>query len=234
MSNNNKGESGDGLALHNAIKLSEKNLEEIIKDMEISNGTIYRYFKRDVLEDDIKQAAAKALGRSVEDIFNTRHIPPPEDPTPTKKRIPVIGDAMAGNEMEINVTESDKVGDYVDVGDLLSDSEAAFTVYGNSMNPNYPAGCLMGLKRNYDNFIQPGEIYMLLTKSNRVFKRLYLSEDGEKFICYSDNTMKYESGPREGMFFYPPFEVHKSDVISIFDITGMIKRLRNSAVMNRH
>lgn len=154
----------------------------------------------------------------------------PEKPS---RRVPMIGEAAAGGDMEINVHEGHTPTDYIDVGDLLSDSEAAFTVYGNSMTPAYPSGCVLGIKRNLDGFIQPGETYLLLTKSNRIFKRLYYNDDKTGYLCYSDNIQKYSDGPFEGRFFYPPFEVKGDDVISVFDITGMIKRNRNSGIINR-
>lgn len=150
-----------------------------------------------------------------------------------KRRIPILGEAIAGTDMEIVVTEGDQHNDYIDVGELLSDSEAAFTVYGNSMTPAYPPGCLIGIKRNMDNFIQPGETYMLLTKSNRVFKRLFYNKDKTGYLCKSDNELKYESGELHGQPYYPIFEVPFESVISVFDVTGMIKRNRNSAVMQR-
>ncbi len=155
-------------------------------------------------------------------------------PESTKKRIPIIGEGAAGNTMEINVHEGgNQPTDYIDVGDLLSDSEAAFTVYGNSMTPAYPPGCILGIKRNLDGFIQPGETYLLLTKSNRVFKRLYYTEDKTGYLCISDNILKHEAGPMTGKYFYPPFEVKGDDVISVFDVTGMIRRNRNSGIVSR-
>jgi phage repressor protein C with HTH and peptisase S24 domain len=88
------------------------------------------------------------------------------EPEKPKRRIPMMGEGVAGTDMELNVTEDNGyVGEYIDIGDLLKDSEAAFTVYGNSMTPAYPPGCVVGVKLNTDRFIQPGETYLVLTKS---------------------------------------------------------------------
>lgn len=229
MKDKHSNEHGDGLAFHNAVKLSKLKALDIQNSMGISNGTFYSYFKLSELDEDVKQAAAKALGKSVEEIFGAKG----DGLDKVKKRIPVLGDAAAGGDMVMNVADENYTAEYIDVGDLLSDSEAAFTVYGNSMTPAYPSGCVLGLIRNYDNFIQPGETYVLLTKSNRVFKRLYYNDDKTGYICISDNTMKHEAGPMTGKYFYPPFEVKGEDVISVFDVTGMIRRNRNSAIMQR-
>lgn len=218
---------GDGLKFNKAVSDSGKTIAEFIEDSEFTMGTLYRLFKQETIDDDTKLSAAKALGRTIDEIFGAK------DDKPTKKHIPMIGDALAGVDMEINVKDSNYVEQYIDVGDLLRDSEAAFTVYGNSMTPAYPSGCIVGIKRNYDKFIQPGETYMLVTKSNRVFKRLYYNDDKTGYTCFSDNTLKHESGPMEGKYFYPPFDIKGDDVIAVYDIMGMIKRNRNSGVMHR-
>lgn len=152
-----------------------------------------------------------------------------------KKKIPIVGEAAAGTDEEMAYTDLDThyQGQYIDVGDLLSDSEAAFVVYGNSMTPAYPSGCILGIRRNFDGFIQPGETYLLQTKSNRVFKRLYYNADRTAFRCYSDNTMMYETGPMKGEYAYPPFEVKFEDVISVHDVIGMIKRNRPTGIISR-
>jgi hypothetical protein len=153
--------------------------------------------------------------------------------TPSKS-IPVLGDAVAGTNQQLiyNDTRHEQ-SERIDVGDLLRDSEAAFTVFGNSMVPSYPSGCLLGIRRNYDGFIQPGETYVIVTKSNRVFKRLYNTDDLGAYECFSDNVMVHESGALKGKYFYPPFKIPKDDVIEIWDVVGMIRRNRNSMILNR-
>lgn len=217
---------GDGLNFYNAVSLSGIDNEELQKLMGVSNGTFYRLYKKKEFDAEEKAAAAKALGKTVAEIF-------PVTPERPQVKIPLIGEAAAGGDMEININDTNHDTQYIDVGDLLRDSEAAFTVYGNSMNPNYPSGCILGIRRNYDSFIQPGEIYMLETKSNRIFKRLYYNKDKTGFVCHSDNTMKYEAGTMTGEYYYPPFDVSHDDVIRVFDVTGMIKRTRNSGIINR-
>lgn len=150
-----------------------------------------------------------------------------------KKIVPLIGEAAAGTDKAIEVSQNNFITDYIDVGDMLSDSEAAFIVYGNSMAPNYPSGCVLGIRHCKDTFIQPGEIYMIVTQSNRIFKRLFYNKDKSAVICYSDNSMTFETGPMKGEYFYPPFEVPLEEVLSIYDITGMIKRTRNTGTIKR-
>ncbi len=203
------------------------------KAIGVANGTVSKAIDRDgeitewVIEKIVKQYPdvnakwlATGKGQMLADI---------EKPL---RKVPIIGEAAAGGDMQIYTNENQEV-EYIDVGDMLRDSEAAFTVYGNSMNPNYPSGCILGIKRCYDGFIQPGEIYLLETKSNRVFKRLYYNDANTGYTCFSDNTLLHETGAMKGKYYYPPFDVKFDDVIRIFDVTGMIKRTRNSGIVMR-
>lgn len=124
----------------------------------------------------------------------------------------------------------------IDVGDLLNDSQAAIRIYGNSMIPNYPPGCVVGLLKVSDSFIEPGEVYVIETRDRRLLKRLFYKEDDPEspyLHCVSDNTMIFQGGGRHGKLAYPPFNLPKEEVISIFAVTGVIKRNSNSVIINR-
>lgn len=124
----------------------------------------------------------------------------------------------------------------IDVGDLLSDSQAAIRIYGNSMLPNYPPGCVVGLSRVTKSFIVPGEVYVIETAEQRLLKRLFYkddNEDGDWILCYSDNVMTFKDGSRDGKLAYPPFVIKKMDIIGLFIVTGVIKRNSNSVIINR-
>lgn len=112
----------------------------------------------------------------------------------------------------------------IEIGGLMKDSEFALRVYGNSMTPNYPAGCVIGLKQHTDSFIEPGTVYVVETTDNRYLKRLYYNKGKDAFLCISDNTMKYESGPMTGEYFYQEFEIPLKDVARLLRVTGVIKR----------
>jgi hypothetical protein len=124
----------------------------------------------------------------------------------------------------------------IDVGDLLHDSKAAIRIYGNSMLPNYPPGCVLGLSPMLSKMIEPGEVYVIETRDRRVFKRLFYKDDdpdSDYLALYSDNTMVFEGGSRHGKLAYPPFHLAKDEIIRIFIVTGVIKRNANSVIINR-
>ena len=132
-------------------------------------------------------------------------------------------EVAAGTQYGMEMTPTSPVG-WIEIGGILKDSEFAMRVYGNSMVPNYPAGCVIGLRRYTENFIEPGTVYVIETAENRFLKRLYYNDDKTAFSCISDNHMKHDSGPREGKYFYPEFEIPLEDVKRLFRVTGVIKR----------
>ena len=223
---------GDGLSFYKAVFDKGFDVKEIMSRLNIARGTLYNYYEREVLDSDTKSDISKALDMSEDEVFGIKSNP--EQPEKTPKKVPMIGEGIAGTDMTIAYSDTANDIEYIDVGDLLKDSEAAFVVYGNSMTHNYPSGCVLGIKRNYDGFIQPGETYLLVTKSNRVFKRLYYNKEKTGYNCVSDNNMKHPPGHQEeGEFIYPSFPVKFDDVISIHDVIGMIRRNRNSGIIMR-
>ena len=162
---------------------------------------------------------------------------PPRGTLKTGKKIPFY-DAEA-SASDISLTEMTAISapaGTIDIGDLLNDSDSAIRIYGNSMMPNYPPGCVVGLKKVTKKFIIPGDVYVLETTDQRVLKRLFYkddSTDGDALLCVSDNTMKFEGGARSGKLAYPPFEILKEDVVRLFLVTGVVKRNSNSIIINR-
>lgn len=142
----------------------------------------------------------------------------------TGKVIPYYdAEVAAGTSYGMEMAPSRPAG-LIEIGGLMKDSEFAIRVYGNSMTPNYPAGCVIGLKQYNEHFIEPGTVYVVETDENRYLKRLYYNKDKTHFRCISDNTMKYESGPMEGEYFYQEFEIPLKDVRRLLRVTGVIKR----------
>lgn len=152
------------------------------------------------------------------------------------KRIPFYDAPAEAGMKETEMTPIHAPAGTIDIGDLLHDSEAAIRIYGNSMLPNYPPGCVVGLSKCTTKFIEPGEVYVIETRDRRMLKRLfYLEDDATSTIltCYSDNTMKFEGGSRAGKDAYPPFNIPLTEIVKLFVVTGVIKRNANSVIINR-
>lgn len=154
-----------------------------------------------------------------------------------KNTVPFYDDVSAtASNIPTNMTNISYPSESIDVGDLLSDSQAAIRIYSNSMLPNYPPGCVVGVVQTTATFIQPGEVYVIETDDQRLLKRLFYKDDDPEssvFVCYSDNTMKFEGGARAGKEAYPPFHLPKKSIKKMFIVTGVIKRNTNSLIINR-
>jgi phage repressor protein C with HTH and peptisase S24 domain len=156
--------------------------------------------------------------------------------TKKEKAVPLIDAVATGSDTENDMSPISHASDTIVVGDLLQDSQAAMRIYGNSMLPNYPSGCVVGLIQCDKTFIEPGEVYVLETDDRRVLKRLFYKDDDYSsgfFYCVSDNTMKFEGGSRNGKLAYPGFTIPIDKVIRLFLVTGVIKRNTNSQVIRR-
>ena len=139
-------------------------------------------------------------------------------------------EAIAGNEYEVEMMPVTRPKGMIDVGDFLRDSECAIRIYGNSMTPNYPSGCIVGLKAVKDGIVDFGNVYVIETEDNRFFKRLYKAKDKKGYECYSDNTKEFTEGPRKGQPFYEPFVITFDKIKRLYRVIGMIKRNENSAI----
>ena len=140
------------------------------------------------------------------------------------KVIPLYdAEAAAGDGYEMDMSPA-RVVDTIEIGSLLRDSEAALRIYGNSMVPNYPSGCVVGLRPHMDNFIEPGQVYVVETRENRYLKRLFYNADHSAFRCVSDNHVTFDSGPMKGEFCFPEFEIPFEAVRRLFRVVGVIKR----------
>ncbi len=145
-------------------------------------------------------------------------------PFSTGKLIPLFdADAAAGLSYGMNMEPARQI-EMIQIGGFLRESEAALRVYGNSMIPHYPPGCIIGTREWRERFIEPGQVYLIETRENRFIKRLMYNKDKTAFRCLSDNTMRFDSGPATGEFCYPEFEILVEDVSRIHRVIGVIKR----------
>jgi len=154
-----------------------------------------------------------------------------------KSRIPLYDAQATAGITEQDMSPIHAPSGTIDVGDLLHDSESAIRIYGNSMIPNYPPGCVVGLIKCNSNFIEPGEVYVIETSDRRLLKRIFYKNDdtnSDYFTLYSDNIMKFEGGARDGRSAYPPFDLPKTEIIALYQVTGVIKRNSNSVILNRN
>ncbi len=150
------------------------------------------------------------------------------------KRVPFYDAPAAGGNGEGDMLPISEPAGYIDTGGLFgSKCEAVIRIRGNSMMSGFPSGCLVGLNRHYDSFIQPGELFVMETRSQRVFKRIYIDEARpDCWECYSDNKEIFTDGPRAGKPHYPTFFIPKEEVIRTWAVIGTSREEGNSIVIH--
>lgn len=147
-----------------------------------------------------------------------------DEASTTGKLIPLFdAEAAAGSDYSVSMEPAHQVG-MIEIGSLLRDSECGIRVYGNSMIPNYPPGCVIGVRPHLDSFIVPGKVYVVETRNDRYLKRLFHAVGKTALRCLSDNTKKFDDGPMAGQFCFPDFEIPIEEITRIFKVVGVIKR----------
>ena len=120
---------------------------------------------------------------------------------------------------------SDPRSAIVEIGEMFfRDSETAIRVYGDSMAPTYPGGCVISIRECNESFIVPGYVYLVETGNNRYLARLYYSADKASYRCISDNTSVHQSGSMKGEFLYPEFLIPRSEVKRLWNVVGIVRK----------
>lgn len=102
-------------------------------------------------------------------------------------------------------------------------AECVIRVAGNSMTPNYPSGCLIGLRKISDGLFDYGAVYVIEPEDNRFVKRVFKGKEDTCIQLYSDNEQIYDNEARKGMLMYEPFQLPKSKIKRVFKVTGVVK-----------
>lgn len=92
-----------------------------------------------------------------------------------------------------------------------STADFYFPVSGNSMEPEFNDGDIVGVKRvDRSEGIVHGSVYMVVTNENRMIKRCYHDNNDPNLIwCVSPN--------------YPSFPINKNDVCALFKVVNRIE-----------
>lgn len=103
---------------------------------------------------------------------------------------------------------------YIDISiPEFKDCTDAVNLYGDSMSPLYKNGQIIILKKWTENFIDYGNVYLVVTrKGNRMVKYLRQGSDNAHVLCVSENK-EYDS-----------FEIEKDDILQLYIVKGAISK----------
>lgn len=222
---------GDGKSFFDAVAVSGMKNDEIWISMGISNGTFYRLYRKEKFTENEKTAAAKALGKTVEDIFGRQEQPatPQQSEGDRIRQQKAFGEKKERGLIFVPISAKGGYGrsiqDPVFVDQLKrmhipglpyqSDDYRIFEVSGDSMEyydkENRPAGLPAGTlviaelvpQSDWEN-ISEYYIHVIVTEDDILIKRLQNNAGKDGYILLSDS---------EG---YEPVEIKKTEVREIW------------------
>lgn len=218
----------EGEALQNAAKMSKPGIHGLADILGVPRSTLYYNFRKERLDDEIKEKAAQALGISMEQLFGGLY----NDPTGEKhfynngrlsgddlRARKAFGDINSQPEGIAVVPIMAQAGyskSYLDpkfTEDLemmvvpnmpfRGERYRVFEVSGDSMEPTlkehfHVVGELV--EQAFWNSTAQFYIYVIVTEDRIMVKRLF-RKDNNSFVCISDNEE-----------FYQQFILHKKDI----------------------
>lgn len=119
-------------------------------------------------------------------------------------KVPLVPiSALGGSLNDFNLAV--KRDDFETVISPIKDIDMAIKISGDSMEPEYPSGSTVLIKKiNEHAFLEWGKVYVLSTCNGTVIKRLMPTDDPNKVLCESINPK------------YPPFEVSLEHVYGVY------------------
>jgi hypothetical protein len=139
------------------------------------------------------------------------------------KKIPLFESVVVAGT---NAIANDSLhSEMVHPGDFFSDANAVIKIYGDSMEPRYPSGSYVPVKRieNKDLLIY-GQDYVIQTSEYRVLKRVQKSSLENNILACSINQEMWQHGELSGKLIHEPFDINKDEILSIFAVLGCITK----------
>ena len=139
-----------------------------------------------------------------------------ENEEPDGKLIPLLPLSAEGGSLDGFDNLGVSLPDCEVIYSPIKDADMAITVSGKSMEPDYPEGCRVVVKRiNHALFIEWGREYVLDTTNGIVLKTLTPAKDPDYIRCTSINPDQQR---------YAPFEIPKASIRGVYRVHLMMGR----------
>lgn len=218
----------EGEALQNAAKLSKVGIHGLAEQLGVPRSTLYYNFRKERLDDDLKEKTAAALGLTVQQLFGGLYNNPAAGALANSRLSgedirmrKAFGGSSYEEEKGLSVVPimaqagySKHYEDPVFVGELeqmnipnmpyKGDRYRVFEVSGDSMEPTLKEHFHVVAERvepEYWDTTAQFYIHVVVTADRIMVKRLYRKDDNITFVLISDNEE-----------FYPQFTMKKSEI----------------------
>lgn len=209
----------EGEALQNAARMSKLGVHGLADAMEVPRSTLYYNFKKERLDDELKEKAANVLGIDPDRLFGGVYNPGANRITgDALRRMKAFGDGSIPEGIPVVpiMAQAGYSKHYLDPTfatelqqmhlpnlPYRGDRYRAFEVSGDSMEPTLKEGFLMVCERvepEFWNSTAQFYIYVVVTEDRIMVKRLFRKDD-RTYVCISDNEE-----------FYPQFTLPMSEI----------------------
>lgn len=103
----------------------------------------------------------------------------------------------------------------INPGTWFGRADGALRVYGHSMFPKYPAGCIVAFKQADIDVILWGEDYVIELSDRRILKRLQKSDLPDTVLAVSYNKSEE--------YLYSPIDIPVSKIKRLFMVLGKVE-----------
>jgi transcriptional regulator with XRE-family HTH domain len=202
----------NGYNLKKFRELQNMTQDDLGMAVTVTRQTINTWEARESVKMDEKKLdkLAKALRVSKNELISRKN-------TNTGTEIPFYDSVLLG---EISVLAEQGV-DYstnvemIDPGTWFRGANGALRVYGHSMYPKYPAGCIIAFKTADKEVIIWGEDYVIELEDRRIVKRLDKSDNPGYVKAISYNKSQDYS--------YPPIEIPIQKIKKLYMVLGKVE-----------
>lgn len=194
------------------LKQNSVNLSWLAEQLGISPQSLQERLKAQSFKRGNLLEIANVLGK---DIFGLQS----EDGASLMKQPILDIRVCAGNGIGLEGNEN-HVEEYVSIPSLQGCT--GISVYGYSMEPLYRSGDVVFVRPiAQTNDIDYGCAYLVITRCDRLLKNVYPSKQSDEYLrlCCSN-----EETNRQGERLYPDREIHKTDILYLYKVVGMLRR----------
>jgi transcriptional regulator with XRE-family HTH domain len=199
--------------LHIFISGSNLTQDHLGIELAVTRQTINAWEAKESIKLDNKklEKIAKTLKVSVKDLVETKSYDTAAGGIPFYDTIAGTGASMLEEQ---GLAYSDNA-EMIDPGTWFKSANGALRVYGHSMFPKYPAGCIIAYKTADKEVIIWGEDYVIELQDRRIVKRLEKSEiaDNVKAVSYNKSEE----------YVYPPIEIPLRKIKGLFMVLGKVE-----------